>query len=478
MSSIIIPPTETEPPVRKRFTSSSLIFFGDCIVVAICMVTAFYLRYVLDIGVVGDSARPGVLAYLLHYSAGFALFFLLAENQGLYDSSVTAFADRSTTRLVKISLFWAVMFLGSSLILKLNPPISRLFVGYSCALMCLLLPLWRVAYLRLARRFGLDKELTRRVAVIGCTSENHAFVGKLTAKLNDPYVIVGLVTRAATDEKELFGIPVIGSLEDIEKVFQDYDIDEVAVADADLSHEKILRIAKACERGFVEFNLVPGQFEVFTRCLGLKMIGTQPVLGVAELPQNHVLSRTVKRVVDIVGSVVGLMITLPMVPIIGFLIWRESPGPIIYKQIRTGRGGRPFTIYKFRSMKLSSEADGQARWCSEDDPRRLRIGEFLRKWNIDELPQFWNVLKGDMSLVGPRPERPELIVDFLNEIPHYQSRHSVRPGMTGWAQVNGLRGNTSLEERIRHDLQYIENWSLWLDVVIQVRTLFQYKNAY
>lgn len=446
--------------------------------VALCMAVAFVLRYTFNIGVVESGDRPSVFAYMLHYSAGFGLFILLAENLALYDNGVTSSLERSASRIVKIALYWAIMFLGSSLILKLNPPISRLFVGYSCALMCIVIPVWRAIYLRSARRFGFDRVLNRRVAIVGFGQDNLSLAKRLSENENDPYEIVGVISVGHEGDAEHSDLRVLGSTSDLETLIETYQLDVIAVADTNLKHSEILEIATLCERHFVEFNLVPGQFEVFTRCLGLKMIGRQPVLGVSELPQHQVISRLLKRVIDVIGALVGLGITAFIFPILAAIIWRESPGPIIYRQTRTGRGGRPFTIYKLRSMKLASESDGVARWCQEDDPRRLQIGAFMRKWNLDELPQFWNVLKGDMSLVGPRPERPELIVNFLDEIPHYQSRHSVRPGMTGWAQVNGLRGNTSLEDRIRHDLQYIENWSLWLDFVIQFRTFFQFKNAY
>ncbi|MBK1877936.1 exopolysaccharide biosynthesis polyprenyl glycosylphosphotransferase [Pelagicoccus mobilis] len=443
------------------------------------MVIAYVLRYVLNIGVVNDvPPRPGVIEYFIHYSAGFVLFFLLAMNLKLYDSNVTASVERSTMRLVNVSLFWAIMFLGSSLILKLSPPISRLFVGYSCALMCGLLPAWRIAYLRAAKRVGFDKNLVKRVLLVGCSPEHTELVERLTSNASGTYEVVGVVTTTECAEASCRDLPIVGSLDRLDETLAELEVDAITVADLELSYDAILGIAKVCERRFVEFTLVPGEFEVFSQCLGLRMIGSQPVLGIAELPQNRIFSRIVKRVVDLVGSMVGLLITAPITPIVAFFIWKESPGPIIYRQTRMGKGGKLFTIYKFRSMKLASESDGKARWCKRDDPRRLKCGAFLRKWNIDELPQFWNVLKGDMSLVGPRPERPELIVDFLDKIPHYQSRHSVRPGMTGWAQVNGLRGDTSLEDRIQHDLQYIENWSLSLDITIQVRTLFQYKNAY
>jgi exopolysaccharide biosynthesis polyprenyl glycosylphosphotransferase len=198
---------------------------------------------------------------------------------------------------------------------------------------------------------------------------------------------------------------------------------------------------------------------------------------VSELPLNHILNRLFKRVIDIVGAMVGLLLAMPLIAIFGALVYRESPGSIFYRQERTGRNGRNFQMFKIRSMGMDAEEAG-AQWAKENDPRRLQIGAFMRKWNIDEVPQFWNVLKGDMSLVGPRPERPELILQFKDQVPHYHARHTCLPGMTGWAQVHGWRGNTSLEERIRYDIWYVENWSLGLDFRIMMMTFLRQKNAY
>ncbi|MCL4135290.1 UNVERIFIED_CONTAM: hypothetical protein GTU68_019207 [Idotea baltica] len=197
----------------------------------------------------------------------------------------------------------------------------------------------------------------------------------------------------------------------------------------------------------------------------------------ADVPQNRLANRVIKRSVDIVGSLIGLVLSLPIYAILIPLVRFESRGPIIYKQVRVGQGGKHFDIYKIRSMRVDAEAPGVAGWTTADDSRKTKIGTFMRKWNLDEIPQFWNVLRGEMSLVGPRPERPELIENFLDEVPYYQSRHSVKPGITGWAQVNGLRGDTSIAERIRYDLHYIERWSIWMDLSIQLRTIFNYKGA-
>ena len=173
----------------------------------------------------------------------------------------------------------------------------------------------------------------------------------------------------------------------------------------------------------------------------------------------------------------GLVLGAPFILLFGALVWLESPGPILYSQRRLGRRGLVFNIYKIRSMRIDAEKDNEPGWTTKDDPRRLKIGGLLRRWNLDELPQFWNVLKGDMSLVGPRPERPELIRNFRDEIPHYNARHNVKPGITGWAQVKGHRGDTDLAERISCDLYYLENWNVFFDFQIMAMTFLNNRSA-
>ena len=204
------------------------------------------------------------------------------------------------------------------------------------------------------------------------------------------------------------------------------------------------------------------------------------MLGVEELAINRLFNRMLKRAVDIVGAFLGLIFGLPVLALLAVLIKRESPGgPVLFRQTRLGTDQRTFNLWKLRSMQPGAEAqDHLQQSTARHDARLLRIGAWMRRWNLDEIPQFWNVLKGQMSLVGPRPERP-LHVDRLSaEIPHYLPRHLVKPGMTGWAQVNGLRGGSSITQRIQHDIYYIENWSLWLDVQILLLTFVRWKNAY
>jgi len=194
---------------------------------------------------------------------------------------------------------------------------------------------------------------------------------------------------------------------------------------------------------------------------------------------NQLFNRAIKRAADLAGAIVGLVLSAPVVALLAVLIKRESPGgAVFFRQTRVGAGHRPFTLYKLRSM--TPDADGQDDEqvsTRTNDPRLLSMGAFMRRWNLDELPQFWNVLRGEMSLIGPRPERPRHVDRLAGVIPHYLPRHLVRPGMTGWAQVNGLRGGSALEQRIQHDIYYIENWSLWLDLQILMLTFIRWRNA-
>jgi exopolysaccharide biosynthesis polyprenyl glycosylphosphotransferase len=271
----------------------------------------------------------------------------------------------------------------------------------------------------------------------------------------------------------------LGALHELARLLQRNHVDIVVLTESDgLQREGVLSVAKVCETEHVQFKMVPHFFEILISGLRPDRIGETHVLGIEALPLTGYRSRVLKRTTDIVGAIVGLVLSAPLILFFGTWVYLESPGPIFYRQTRMGKNGRLFNIIKIRSMRVNAETPGQAQWAIPNDQRRLRIGTFMRKWNIDEVPQFWNVLTGEMSLVGPRPERPELIARFKYKIPHYQVRHTCCPGMTGWAQVNGWRGNTDLEERIYHDIWYVENWSIWLDIRIMLKTFYHQKNAY
>jgi len=254
--------------------------------------------------------------------------------------------------------------------------------------------------------------------------------------------------------------------------------DALMLSNTHMPAETLSEVVQICHRELVRFMVIPAFFEVLVSGLHIESIRGVPVMTLGRLPLDRFFGRLSKRIVDLIGGVGGLLISAPLIALFALLVKRESPGPVFYTQVRVGRGGRPFRIIKIRSMRTDAEEESGAQWASENDGRRLKVGAFMRKWNIDELPQFWNILKGEMSLVGPRPERPEFTKDFKYRVDYYNVRHTVKPGLTGWAAVNGWRGDTDLKERIRYDLDYIERWSVLFDFYIMLLTFLRNKNAY
>jgi len=280
--------------------------------------------------------------------------------------------------------------------------------------------------------------------------------------------------------KSFFDTEVIGTIDDLEDVIKRYKVDQVYCTLPFNKMDKAMIVSKILEKTTADFRIVPDMVNLYTLNTSLFEIDGLPVLGVRETPLQG-FSVVQKRVFDIVFSLCAIVVLSPFLLLLMILLKSTSRGPIFYSQKRMGLDNRSFFIYKFRSMKLDAEDETGPIWANPDDDRTTWLGRIMRKTNIDELPQFVNVLLGQMSVVGPRPERPEFISDFKNDIPRYMLRHKTKTGMTGWAQVNGWRGSTSIKKRIQYDLYYIENWSIWFDIRIVVDTVikgFFHKNAY
>lgn len=285
------------------------------------------------------------------------------------------------------------------------------------------------------------------------------------------YELVGLVSHGGlTEQEEVLGVPIIGNDHELRELIDAYDIDEVIIAVSNLSHIEILEIIARCQRGKVSIRVIPDVFEIMAGEVSVDVLGGLPLLTIRDVALRG-WRLSLKRGLDILGASVALISFSPIMLLSAILIKLESPGPAFFVQERVGLDGRPFNMIKFRSMR--QDAERISTWTVANDPRRTRIGSFIRKFSIDEMPQFINVLFGDMSLVGPRPEQTRFVADFAQRIPRYAERHREKGGITGWAQINGLRGDTSIDERIKYDLWYIENWSLWLDIKIIVRTLYR-----
>jgi exopolysaccharide biosynthesis polyprenyl glycosylphosphotransferase len=374
---------------------------------------------------------------------------------------------------------WLVAYMALSWLLRGEGEISRIFVTIAFVVTTTTFICWRFLLFKLVSEEPIAQRLRQRILFVGWSEHARVLARSILRDGQHPYQIIGYVPSRHEQTRYNGSVFVrkLGETSEIPDVLRRHEIDVVMLTDGDASTNETMELANLCEKEMVEFKVVPSCSQILLSCLRLQTVSGVPVLGVSYFPLDYPFNVLVKQLLDLVGGLVGTILSAPLIAVFAFLVYRESPGPVIYRQLRLGQHGRPFWIYKIRSMRLDAESDGRVGWSTARDPRRLRIGGFMRRWNIDELPQFWNVLKGDMSLVGPRPERPELIDRFKEEISHYNARHNIKPGITGWAQVNGFRGDTDLNERIRCDLFYIENWSPLLDLQIMITTLFRHKNA-
>jgi len=473
--------------VVVREAAVALSLAGDTIAVLAGLLLGYWMRFnsgFVPLHIQGLTERfdPSSIS-LLTYSRLIALgaFFLVGTflYMGMYSVKNLMRFRRVGVLMGRGLAFWFVAYLSFSLVVKFQPAISRLYVAISLITTLSTLFLWRLAFHRILRAEVFAQVLRQNIVLVGWNNEVANLADAVESDQSHPYRLFGAVEPPS----EGFRIPPppgiqrLGTFSDLPKLLREGKADIVILGDLELGSEKILEVANLCERELVQFKIVPNYFQILVSGLQLETISGVPIMGVTELPLDRLINRMLKRVVDVIGALVGLFLSAPLISVFGALVYLESPGPIFYRQTRTGRNGRNFQIIKLRSMRLDAEVGG-AQWAREGDPRRLKVGALMRSTNIDEVPQFWNVLKGEMSLVGPRPERPELIANFQYDIPHYNARLASKPGMTGWAQVNGLRGNTSLVERVRYDLFYLENWSLWLDAQIMVQTFFRRKNAY
>jgi exopolysaccharide biosynthesis polyprenyl glycosylphosphotransferase len=291
--------------------------------------------------------------------------------------------------------------------------------------------------------------------------------------------MVGVLAYDTGNEGKHFeGVPILGTYDVFHEILEKENIHEVVIADSSIPKEKLTEFILKCESKMIGFKLVADFYGLVTHYVNVDYVSNVPLLGLKSLPLDDPWNRWVKRLFDIFTSLVCLLLLLPLFFIITLLVKLTDKGPVFYRQERVGRDGNKFFLYKFRTMITDAETKTGPVWAQAGDERVTKIGGILRRLNLDELPQFWNVLIGNMSLVGPRPERPHFVEQFREQVPHYMSRHKIKSGITGWAQIHGLRGNTSLEERIKYDLYYMENWTLLMDVEILLATFFAFRNAY
>ena len=332
--------------------------------------------------------------------------------------------------------------------------------------------------LRKIRRKGFN---LRHLIFVGYSGAAEAFIDRILANPQWGYKISGILDDNKEPGYTYKGIAVLGSTDELEKILENNRLDEIALTLALREYYKLKRIVAICEKSGVHTKFVPDYNDIIpTRPYTEDLLGL-PVVNIRHVPLTNSFNMICKRAMDIVGAIVAIIIFSPVMLVTAVLVKTTSKGPLIYKQERVGLHNQTFQMYKFRSMEVQSAKSEKRAWTVRDDPRVTKVGRVIRKTSIDELPQLFNILKGDMSLVGPRPERPFFVEKFREEIPRYMVKHQVRPGLTGWAQVNGYRGDTSIKKRIEYDLYYIENWTMGLDIKILFLTVFRgfvNKNAY
>jgi exopolysaccharide biosynthesis polyprenyl glycosylphosphotransferase len=467
---------------KKHRALASVYLVNDAVASNLAMLCAWFLRFHSEVIPVtkGQQEFSTYMALLPLITIVFPLSFAV---QGLYRVRPTRGKTEEWVAVAIGSVVGTIILSG--ILLWVRPaqshivPYSRATLGLFliCAIVLTIVGRTIVRF-TVERRHREGKDLDR-VLIAGNGELARAVFERMSAQRNQlGFHIAGYLRNG--DVGELPGIPCLGAIEEAEAIVKAHGIDHVFVALPHASSQAMMELLDRLVRNCVSIHVVPDLLQFMVLRSRVEDLDGLPTINLSDTRLDG-WSRFVKRGFDLVVAFAALVFLSPVMLLVALAIWIEDRGPVFYRQMRMGLDGKPFAILKFRSMRVGAEAETGAVWAAKNDPRRTRVGSFIRAWSLDELPQLWNVLVGDMSVIGPRPERPEFVEQFRAEFPHYMLRHKVRAGMTGWAQVHGWRGNTSIRMRIEHDLYYIENWSLLLDCKILFMTVvhgLRDENAY
>ncbi|MEO0452967.1 MAG: sugar transferase, partial [Verrucomicrobiota bacterium] len=460
---------------KKIFTRNiiqTVLIGGDVLLVLISLFLANYLRIHFEVSENWQAFHfnSWLNEYLNHYLFGLMIYLFLASREKLYDKQNLLRFRRAPLKLIRLCSYWILAYLFISLVFKFEPPVSRIYVLYSGCVIFITTNTWRWLLHQSFKLLQITETLQQGILLIDWNNQTKSLCKTIEQDPHHPYYIKGYLNHAklsSNDEPLLDQIPYLGKSSDLNEALKTTRAEIVLLSGIDVGSNQIVRMIEIAGEHHAQFKIISSFFHLFASGLKVQTLSSVPILGIETLPIEEWQNRLLKRGIDIMGAIFGLLISLPIIAVFSALIYIESPGNVFYTQRRIGQYRRVFRIIKLRSMHLNAEINGVG-WTKQNDSRVLRVGRLMRRFNIDELPQFWNVLKGEMSLVGPRPERPEIIRKLKKEISLYNTRQWVKPGMSGWAQINGWRGDTDLHERIRHDLYYIENWSLWADLYIML----------
>jgi exopolysaccharide biosynthesis polyprenyl glycosylphosphotransferase len=465
----------------KRYQSAPwvlLLLVGDLVALTVAVFLAYVLRFQSPFFTY-EEFHP-----LDAYIGLFALHLLAVPvslaTAGLYHPKrAVPWLDHLSAIVAGVSIGTILVIVASALLWREFGP-SRLLIALVWGLSLVGVVTSRLTLYgvrRFLRARGYERD---RLLVVGTGEPARLVIQRARLHPGLGYLPIGVVAEQP-GLAEFAGLPVLGTIAEVGDLVRRHNVTELIIAMPTLSHQQLVDIVAQCYGERVNIRVFPDLFQFMTSGVHIGDLNGLPLISVKDVALKG-WNAALKRAMDLVGSAVGLVLLSPLMLLIALLIKITSPdGPVFYCQERVGLDGKPFLMIKFRSMRPDAEAETGPVWATPNDPRRTRLGAFLRRYSLDELPQLINVLIGEMSLVGPRAERPHFVEQFRRTIPRYWERHREKAGMTGWAQVNGLRGNTSIEERTAYDLWYVENWTIWLDIKILLKTLiviFTDRNAY
>lgn len=450
-----------------RFSHFSLVF-ADLLGVVAGFRLAFFVYIQLGILYIGEAATPSLNFYIALALVILPFYWLLFKLHGLYRFRLNLSLLEVLPAIVSAVTEGSMVLLGITMVIFPVVHYSRNIIVLSWISTIICVSIARLLIYMLQRLGRSHGWYVKNTLVLGAGKVGISCAEKLVRNPDLGLRFVGFLDEMPS-ERAVAKYQVFDDYGKLEEVIQQHRIQHMVVGFSRDRHDIIVELMERCRPYNVEFTMVPRLYEIFSDSVGVEHIRGLPVLGLKRSSITG-LQSFVKRTMDIVISLLVLIFLAPLLLLVAIAIKLDSPGPVLYRQKRLGKNDKPFAILKFRSMRRDAEK-GKAGWSTAGDMRRTRVGRFIRPLGIDELPQLINVIKGEMSLVGPRPERPEHVEHFEQEIPAYCSRHRVRPGLTGWAQINGLRGDTDISERIEHDIYYIENWNPWLDIKILLKTV-------
>lgn len=452
----------------------------------IVLLLSYALGYWIQFGLKGIAAPFKLSMYWGPVALIVVGYLILNTCFGLYRPFKMTGRKKEAINIIKVNIIGALI-LAATFFALVNTERFSWLVGFSRMLIAIFVVtntivsiLWRNIFrVMLLQVSGRMKR--KSILMIGCSDAAVGYIERIMTHRQWGYDIIGILDDNLESGRLYHGVRVLGSLEELDGILAENTAESIVITLRLSEYSCLETIVKKCEKSGVHTEFVPDYSNIIsTRPYTEDLLGL-PLVHIRHVPLMESGNAFIKRVMDVAGSICAIIVFSPIMLGAAIAVKVSSPGPLIFKQERVGLHNRNFKMYKFRSMTVQPAAEEASKWTTKNDARVTTVGRFIRKTSIDELPQLFNVLKGDMSLVGPRPERPFFVEKFKEEIPRYMIKHQVRPGMTGWAQVNGLRGDTSIRKRIELDLYYIENWSVAFDIRILFLTVFRgfvNKNAY